>query len=51
VIGGRVDPEGARLLEALGARVRALGPVGRPLAQALAATTADLERIAEELTA
>jgi glycerate 2-kinase len=51
VLGGRVDPEGARLLEALGARVRALGPVGRPLAQALAATTADLERIAEELTA
>jgi glycerate 2-kinase len=51
VLGGRVDPEGARLLEALGARVLALGPVGRPLAQALAATTADLERIAEELSA
>ncbi|MDX6525677.1 MAG: glycerate 2-kinase [Gaiellales bacterium] len=51
VLGGRVDPEGATLLEALGARVLALGPVDRPLEQALAATTADLERIAEELSA
>jgi glycerate kinase len=51
VLGGRVDAEGAELLELLGARVLALGPVDRPLAVALAATAADLERIAEELSA
>jgi glycerate kinase len=49
VLGGRVDADGAAMLEALGARVLALGPAERPLAAALAATTADLERIAEEL--
>jgi glycerate kinase len=49
VLGGRVDAAGAGMLELLGARVLALGPVERPLAVALAATTADLERIAEEL--
>jgi hypothetical protein len=43
--------EGAAMLERLGARVLALGPVERPLSEALAATTADLERLAEELTA
>ena len=51
VLGGRVDREGAELLEQLGARVLALGPVDRPLAVALAAASADLERIAEELSA
>jgi glycerate 2-kinase len=51
VLGGRVDPEGAAMLGLLGARVLALGPVERPLAEALAATTTDLERLAEELTA
>jgi glycerate kinase len=50
VLGGRVDAEGASLLELLGARVLALGPVERPLAVALAAATADLERVAEELS-
>ncbi|MDX6567556.1 MAG: glycerate 2-kinase, partial [Gaiellales bacterium] len=49
VLGGRVDADGAAMLEALGARVLALGPAERPLAAALAATTADLERIAEGL--
>jgi hypothetical protein len=51
VLGGRVDPEGAAMLEQLGARVLALGPVERPLAEALAATAADLERLAAELSA
>ena len=49
VLGGRVDARGASMLEALGARVLALGPADRPLAAALAATSADLERMAEEL--
>jgi glycerate kinase len=49
VLGGRVDADGAALLELLGARVLALGPPERPLAVALRATTADLERIAEQL--
>jgi glycerate kinase len=51
VLGGRVDPDAAEMLGLLGARVLALGPPGRPLAEALAATSTDLERIAEELTA
>ena len=51
VLGGRIDPEGGALLEMLGARVIALGPPERPLAAALAAAAADLERIAAELTA
>jgi glycerate 2-kinase len=51
VLGGRVDAEGAHLLELLGARVLALGPTDRPLAVALAATASDLERIATELSA
>ena len=51
MLGGRVEREGADLLEQLGARVLALGPADRPLAVALAATSADLERIAEELSA
>ena len=51
VLGGRIDPEGGALLEMLGARVIALGPPERPLAVALAAAAADLERIAAELTA
>lgn len=51
VLGGRVDADGAELLAQLGARVLALGPVERPLAEALAASTADLERVAQELTA
>jgi glycerate kinase len=51
VLGGRVEREGAVLLERLGARVIALGPVERPLAEALAATAADLERLARELSA
>ena len=44
-------PEGGALLEMLGARVIALGPPERPLAVALAAAAADLERVAAELTA
>jgi glycerate kinase len=51
VLGGRVDAEGGALLEQMGAHVRALGPPDRPLAEALGATAADLERIAEELSA
>jgi glycerate 2-kinase len=51
VLGGRIDAEGRALLELLGARVLALGPPDRPLADALAATADDLERIAAELTA
>jgi len=51
VLGGRVDPGASAELEALGARVVALGPTSRPLAVALAATADDLERIAQELTA
>jgi glycerate kinase len=51
VLGGRVDAEGARLLGLLGARVLPLGPDSRPLAVALAATAADLERMASELSA
>jgi glycerate kinase len=51
VLGGRVDADGARLLERMGARVLALGPGSRPLAVALAATASDLERMASELSA
>jgi glycerate kinase len=49
VFGGRVDDEGARALERLGARVRVLGPPERPLAEALAAAAGDLERLGQEL--
>ncbi len=51
VLGGRVDAEGAELLAQLGARVHALGPPERPLAEALRAAAADLERLAQELAA
>jgi glycerate 2-kinase len=51
VLGGRVDRDAAALLEDMGARVLALGPPGRPLADALSATAADLERLAGELSA
>ena len=43
--------EAAALLERIGARVLALGPPDRPLADALAAAAVDLERIAAELSA
>jgi glycerate kinase len=52
VLGGRVDPDAARELRARGARdVRAIGPAGRPLAEALAAAGSELEQAARAATA
>jgi glycerate 2-kinase len=49
VLAGAVDPEGAAALVALGARrVTPLGPPGRPLADALAATADELRMRARE---
>lgn len=52
VLGGRVDPAAAEELRRRGARaVHALGPAGRPLADALAAAAGELETAARRATA
>ena len=52
VLGGRVEPEAAAELRRRGARdVRAIGPAGRPLAEALAAAAGELEAAARAAVA